>query len=476
MALRPLPNPASAPATRAAVLAAADKARLRRYAEYLEFYDGKQWAKPRHGRSNLVLNYARAIVDKGVSYLLGRGINFAVPPAGPSSEEQARASAAEELLYRVYEGNDLEAVDIQGALNGAILGDTVFKVFWGQRSGGWSQGTEGIRVVNIDPFTFFPRWASDDPSTLLSVSLVYRLSAEEAERRWADAEPRGHGGTERGAFPRASASPCRHVGEEVEVVEEWTPSQFVLAVGDREVLRAPNPYGFIPFVHIPNVRPANEFWGTSDLKDLMPLNRELNERMSDVADVIRFHCDPPVIFKGVTEHSNLAVGPGTVWDVPEGAEVELLEWRGQAPAVHEHIERVMRAIHDVTETPKTAFGDSGRLLSGVALETELQPLIQKTLRKRTWWNAGLRQRNRQILRIAELKGLGSFAPYRSRVIWPPLLPADDEVEVRNNVALVAAGLRSRRTAMDRLGEENPEEELRRIGEEAGSTDGGTRGR
>lgn len=456
MALRPLPSPGRpSAATRAGALAAADQARLRRYAEYLEFYNGKQWAKPRSGRSNLVLNYARTIVDKGVSYLLGRGINFAVQPAGPSPEEQARATTAEELLYRVYEENDLEAVDVQGALNGAILGDTVFKLFWSQGSGVGGQETEGVRVVNIDPFTFFPRWAGDDPSTLLSVCLVYRLPAEEAVARWGD-----------GAMGR---------GGDVEVVEEWTSSHFTLTVGDRELLRAANPYGFIPFVHIPNARPANEFWGISDLKDVAPLNRELNERMSDMADVIRFHSDPPVIFKGVSEHSNLAVGPGTVWDVPEGAGVELLEWRGQAPAVQEHIERVMRALHDVAETPKTAFGDSGRLLSGVALETELQPLIQKTLRKRTWWNAGLRRRNRYILRIAELKGLGSFAPYRARVIWPPLLPSDSEAEVHNNVALVSAGLRSHRTAMDRLGEESPEAELERIEEENDGATGGQGG-
>ena len=471
MALRPLPNPTQpSAATLGNALAAADQARLRRYSEYLEFYNGRQWAKPRQGRSNLVLNYARAIVDKGVSYLLGRGINFAVPPAGPSPEEQARAAAAEELLYRVYEENDLEAVDVQGALNGAILGDTVFKLFWGPGAGG--QGTEGIRVVNIDPFTFFPRWAGDDPSALLSVYLVYRLPAEEAALRWDDAGTRGRGDTEKGPIsprPAFSASP-RPV---VEVTEEWTPTEFALTVGDREAVRTANPYGFIPFVHIPNARPANEFWGVSDLKDVVPLNRELNERMSDMSDVIRFHSDPPVIFKGVSEHSNLAVGPGTVWDIPEGAEVELLEWRGQAPTVGEHVERVMRALHDVAETPKTAFGDSGRLLSGVALETELQPLIQKTLRKRAWWNAGLRRRNRYLLRIAELKGLGGFAPYRSRVIWPPLLPTDSEAEVRNNVALVSAGLRSRRTAMDRLGEENPEAEMQRIAEEAGATDGET---
>jgi hypothetical protein len=461
MTLHALPNPApSSRRARVSALRAADAERLRGYAGYLDFYNGKQWAKTRPGRTNLVVNYARIIVDKGVSYLLGRGVNFAVPAVqgsgvgGQGSEISATDGAsqhpsqssywarrAEELLYRVYEENDLEAVDAQGAINGGVLGDTVFKVFWGQGS-----GNEGrIRVVNIDPFTFFPSWSTDDPSTLLSVEVAYQVPASEAALRYS-----------------LTLSPTHPL---VDVVEHWTDTEFTLAVGDQEVVRTVNPYGFIPFVHIPNARPANEFWGVSDLKDVAPLNRELNERMSDVADVVRFHSDPPVVFKGVREHGSLAVGPGTVWDLPEGADVQLLEWRGQTPAVQDHIERVMRALHDVAETPKTAFGDSGRLLSGVALETELQPLIQKTLRKRIWWSVGLRRRNRYILRIAELNGMGSFAPYRSRIIWPPLLPTDGEAEVRNNVALVSAGLRSRRTAMDRLGEESPESEMRLIEEE-----------
>lgn len=296
----------------------------------------------------------------------------------------------------------------------------MFKVFWEQGMGeSRGEGRGRIRVVNIDPFTFFPRWAADDPSTLLSVEVAYRLGGQGAEVRGRGTGDRGKNGF-RTPDPRPLApDPGPH--PPLDVVEHWTDDEFVLTVGDREAVRTANPYGFIPFVHIPNVRPANEFWGVSDLRDVLPLNRELNERMSDMADVIRFHSDPPVVFKGVREHSDLAVGPGTIWDLPEGAEVELLEWRGQAPAVHDHIERVMRALHDVAETPKTAFGDSGRLLSGVALETELQPLIQKTLRKRIWWSAGLRRRNRYILRIAELMGLGTFVPYRTRVVWPDLV-------------------------------------------------------
>jgi hypothetical protein len=46
-----------------------------------------------------------------------------------------------------------------------------------------------------------------------------------------------------------------------------------------------------------------------------------------------------------------------------------------------------------------------------------------------------------------------------------MMPSDDAQEVQNNVQLVAAGLRSRRTAMDLLGTEAPEAELQRVQEE-----------
>ncbi len=69
--------------TRAQALQLEDAARLRRYRDYLAFYDGRQYATPRRGRSSLVVNYARAIVDKGVSFLLGRGVGFGVDGAGP---------------------------------------------------------------------------------------------------------------------------------------------------------------------------------------------------------------------------------------------------------------------------------------------------------------------------------------------------------------------------------------------------------
>ncbi|MFN0071922.1 MAG: phage portal protein, partial [Chloroflexota bacterium] len=442
-----------------------DAERLRRYRRFQDWYDGQQWpsASGRAGRSSLTLNYARAIVDKGVAFLLGRGLGFAVLPADetdPASRERARR--AEQLIYEVYWDNDLDAIDIQVATNAAVLGDGVYKVFY-------DAAARRIRVVNVDPFTFSVCWAGDDPGALTRVEVAYSLEAAEAERLYGRGTEDEGRRTEEERSPsvlRPSSSVPRSPSS-VTVQEQWTAETFQVSVDQRVVRSGRNPYGFIPFVHVPNMQPPNQLWGRSDLDGLIEINRELNERMSDQADVIRYHADPPVIFRGVTEHTDLAVGPGTVWDIPLDSDVKLLEWQGQSPSVQEHIERVMRTLFEVSETPRSAFGDSGRLLSGVALEMELRPIIQKTLRRRAFWTRALRQRNALILKLAErfeVDGArpGDFAPYRTKIVWPPMVPADDTALVRQNIALVEAGLRSYRGALDALGEENPEAELERI--------------
>ena len=59
--------------------------------------------------------------------------------------------------------------------------------------------------------------------------------------------------------------------------------------------------------HVPNLQPANRAWGVSDLVDVVAINAELNARVSDQAETIRYHADPPVVFKGVTDHSDLTI-------------------------------------------------------------------------------------------------------------------------------------------------------------------------
>ena len=131
----------------------------------------------------------------------------------------------------------------------------------------------------------------------------------------------------------------------------------------------------------------------------------------------------------------------------------------------DYIDLLYRTLHDLSESPRTAFGDNERGLSGVALEMELHPLLQKVKRKRTIRTAVYRRRNELILRVLEKMTGESFGNYRSRIVWGPVLPQDRDRLVRDEQILVGAGIHSRRRAMDELGIENPDTEFERWLEE-----------
>ncbi len=123
-------------------------------------------------------------------------------------------------------------------------------------------------------------------------------------------------------------------------------------------------------------------------------------------------------------------------------------------------------LHDLSETPRTAFGDSGRDLSGAALEVEIQPLVQKVSRKRRMWDGVFAARNAMLLDLLERFGGEDLAGLRrTTTIWPPVLPGDRDSAVRNAVSLVGSGIQSRRSAMASLGEADPDAEMARMREE-----------
>jgi len=94
-------------------------------------------------------------------------------------------------------------------------------------------------------------------------------------------------------------------------------------------------------------------------------------------------------------------------------------------------------------------------------------LLQKVKRKRLIRSAAYRRRNEMALRILEQRTGEDFTGCRPRVVWGPVLPQDRARMVADETALVAAGIHSRRRAMDELGVRNPEAEYERWLEEQG---------
>jgi hypothetical protein len=438
-----IPFPAEGAAVwRARSIAPEDGARLARYAEALAFYEGDQWlGRRQRGERRLTINYARTLTRKVASYVFPAPVTFSVPDTG----DEAAARRAELALGEVTAAQDLGRLDVELCVEASVLGDAAIKVTW-------DPAARGPVVAAVDPATLVASWRADDPRRLDAIRQTYPLSGAAA------AQALGPG------FDARGLDPVRVY----EVAEHWTASRWMVALAGQTVRDEPNPYGWIPYVVAANNPRPHEFWGESDLVDLYEVCRELNARLSVLSRVLELSGAPIAVLENVDGSEGITVGPGAKWELPEGAKAYLLDLLGGG-GVNLHIDYVnllYRALHDLSETPRTAFGDSGRTLSGAALEVEIQPLVQKVHRKRRMWEGVFRERNARILDLLERFGGQELGGLRRTVtIWPSVLPSDTDNAVRNAVQLVAHGIHSRRTAIAELGGDDPEGEMARVMEE-----------
>jgi Phage portal protein, SPP1 Gp6-like len=262
----------------------------------------------------------------------------------------------------------------------------------------------------------------------------------------------------------------------VEIVEAWTAERFEIWADGARIDDRDNPYGFIPFVIYPNIREPKKFWGASDLPVIKEPVRELNRALTQLSMILELSGNPIAVLENVTDSTDIAVMPGAVWELPERARAYLLDLlQGGGVKLHaDYVDLVYRALHDLGESPRTAFGENRAGLSGIALNVELDPLLKKVARKRLIRGAAYRRRNEMILRILEqyAEPAVSYAPYRSRIVWGSVLPLDRSRLIADEQALVATGIHSRRRAADNLGVEDPEAEFRRwLEEQALEADG-----
>ena len=120
---------------------------------------------------------------------------------------------------------------------------------------------------------------------------------------------------------------------------------------------------------------------------------------------------------------------------------------------------IYRCLHDISESPRAAYGGIERELSGVALEVELQSLLQKVRSKRTIRTAAYTKRCQMILALHKQFAKQDLTSISIRIIWGAVLPQDRARLAQNEQLLVQSGVHARRTAMDELGIRDPEAEF-----------------
>lgn len=258
-------------------------------------------------------------------------------------------------------------------------------------------------------------------------------------------------------------------------------------INDEMIDQRPNPLGTIPIVHIANIPVEGSPWGLSDIQDITGLNREYNEKATEISDIINYHASPVTVITGA-KASNLEKGPRQIWgNLPKDANVFNLDMTTNLSGPLAFMESLKRAMHEMTGVPETALGQRQPIsnTSGVALAIEFQPMMNRYSIKEMQYGDGLRRINELIMltlaakepqalqfdptRESELKP-GQYPyldpqdplTYESTIDFPPPLPTDVLIKLNELQAKMGMGLESKRGALRELGEEFPDEKLSEI--------------
>jgi hypothetical protein len=216
----------------------------------------------------------------------------------------------------------------------------------------------------------------------------------------------------------------------------------VSLIDDRVGDRAPGaPASPIPVVHIQNLSQPFHYEGVGEVEPLIPLQDELNTRLSDRASRVTFQSFKMFLAKGIDPPpgappgagaSALPVGPGQIWtsDNPD-AEVVSVGGDAASPSEERHIDEIREALDKQSGVPPLAAGvvraKIGNLTSENALRVTLMGLLSKTARKRVTYGRGIAQASRLMLDALDRAGVLRTDPADRavRIEWPDPLPRDE---------------------------------------------------
>jgi hypothetical protein len=211
---------------------------------------------------------------------------------------------------------------------------------------------------------------------------------------------------------------------EITSASGWQRYEDKVLVGEGEL-----PWGFLPVVHIQNVAQPYYYEGLSDVEPLIPLQDELNTRLSDRASRITFQSFKMYLGKGIEGFENKPVSPGRMW-YTDNPDASIEEFGGDTGAASEelHIAEMREAMDKSSGvTPVVAGilkGKVGNLTSAVALRLTLMGTLSKNERKRFTYSEGLKKICRMALSMLDTAGVykTSAEEREVEIIFPSPLP------------------------------------------------------
>lgn len=416
------------------------------------------------------VNLAGIICKKSADFLFGEELTV-MAGKGENTPEQ-------EALNRFMEENHMNIMLYENALTNAYCGDTFIKVRYGQEyAGELPPEIDEPRVIieNVNPETVYPETVAWDKSKIKAYHIALPMYDEESKQWYLNVESHKAGKIE---YIQYTITPIQYntdqVPERFEITGIVEGSSFEVATG------VPMPL----VVHVPNLSTSDTWVGIDDLTELHPLLDEVNNRLSQISDILDKHSNPamavPSGLLDMDENGNaqFRVAYDKVFEVMGKDDVipEYITWNGQLQEAFTELDKLIDLILTISEIPAVALGkgDSGTSgSSGLAIKWRMNSLLAKVNRKKQYYSKGIKQVFYLAQKLEEVLGIAEYTFTNPVLNFQDGLPKD-EMEQANicNIRTGGAKTMSQKSAimlLNNMTEEQAEAEIERIKEEEESS-------
>lgn len=468
-------------------------------------------------RHNIPLPFGKALTVKHAYRTGGQLPDVIVDRRAETPEERYRSDTMEKIVYSILRASQGQTALASGAWDASELGSAVFDLYYDIK-----KQTPIFR--RLDPAGVIEVQGVENPHEFQRVYRSWLVPLASVQAKYRDSVYNGI------PTLVSNLDAYCHIGGRamVQMVEVCDPqSRVTFAFGENQVVGLDeyvHGFGFTPVVIIPNLGPYEDVWGWADYEFVRSLQFYMGQLFSREADVLRTVANGSYVEKGTGQNPDsikqtLAVG-GVIPSKREGA-IDPVQPPQMPGFAETHADRAMQFFKMLGFAPDAAWGNPGRV-SGTAANLQMQPLLEYTAMKQNNWGAGLSRLFGMAYQMIEQKlagtatyrgakpgkvqgsqqhpfafQLGSDMPpaqqtgegagddglpdiielprtpkelfdedYEVRFVFQTLIDPKDPSYVASELNKFTSGAQSLQTTLENLGVQAPEDEMRRIEEEA----------
>lgn len=420
------------------------------------------------------INLASIISKKSADFLFGEALQVSAGK-GENSKEQI-------ALDRLTENNDMSIKNYESALSNSYRGDSFYKIRVGQEFNGELPAELDEYKVIIEAQNaeyVFPETMLGDANKIRAYHIAVPERVDDGANELMDSEWILH--VESHYAGKIEYSKYRLFPIEISVdgeIKSWKIGYEFEQY--RSAIATGVAYPLV--VHVPNFSLDDSWVGIDDLTEHRSILDEINNRISQISDILDKHADPAIAVPIGTlrEDSNgnvvYNVAQEKVFEIASKDDVVpsyITNSNPQLTEAFKELEVLIDLLFTVAEIPSVALGrnDSGTSgASGLSIKWRMNSLLSKINRKRQYYEKALKRVYLIAQMLENAVGIDSYSVVMPKLKFKTGLPKD-AMEEANIMAIRTGGkpTLSQRSAMqqlDDLTDEQVDAELERIENEA----------